>query len=129
MYRGLMRALADRYRVIALDNRGHGASEGPHDPALYGAGTHMAEDVVRLMDHLGVGRADVMGYSMGAWITGHLAVRHPERLRSAIFGGLGMTHEMPLERWYRELRIRRVGEGPSEVQRMVIARDLLSRRG
>jgi acyl-CoA dehydrogenase len=43
-----------------------------------------------------------------------------------IFGGLGMTHEMPLERWYRELRIRRVGEGPSEVQRMVIARDLLS---
>ena len=40
-----------------------------------------------------------------------------------------MTHEMPLERWYRELRIRRVGEGPSEVQRMVIARDLLSRRG
>ena len=45
-----------------------------------------------------------------------------------IFGGLGMTHEMPLERWYRELRIRRVGEGPSEVQRMVIARDLLSRR-
>jgi acyl-CoA dehydrogenase len=46
-----------------------------------------------------------------------------------IFGGLGMTHEMPLERWYRELRIRRVGEGPSEVQRMVIARDLFSRRG
>ena len=43
-----------------------------------------------------------------------------------IFGGMGMTHELPLERWYRELRIRRVGEGPSEVQRMVIARDLLS---
>ena len=46
-----------------------------------------------------------------------------------IFGGMGMTHELPLERWYRELRIRRVGEGPSEVQRMVIARDLLSARG
>jgi acyl-CoA dehydrogenase len=45
-----------------------------------------------------------------------------------IFGGMGMTHELPLERWYRELRIRRVGEGPSEVQRMVIARDLLSTR-
>lgn len=45
-----------------------------------------------------------------------------------IFGGMGMTHELPLERWYRELRIRRVGEGPSEVQRMVIARDLLSGR-
>ena len=45
-----------------------------------------------------------------------------------IFGGMGMTHELPLERWYRELRIRRVGEGPSEVQRMVIARDMLSGR-
>lgn len=45
-----------------------------------------------------------------------------------ILGGMGMTHELPMERWYRELRIRRVGEGPSEVQRMVIARDLLSGR-
>lgn len=45
-----------------------------------------------------------------------------------ILGGMGMTHQLPLERWYRELRIRRVGEGPSEVQRMVIARELLSLR-
>jgi len=79
------------FRVIALDNRGHGGSEGPHDLALYGTGTHMAEDVRRLMDHLGIARADVMGYSMGAWITAHLALRHPERLRSAIFGGLAMA--------------------------------------
>jgi acyl-CoA dehydrogenase len=43
-----------------------------------------------------------------------------------IFGGLGVSREMPLERWYRELRIKRIGEGPSEVHRMVIARDLLS---
>ena len=43
-----------------------------------------------------------------------------------IFGGMGVAQEMPLERWYRELRIKRIGEGPSEVQRMVIARDLLS---
>ncbi len=42
-----------------------------------------------------------------------------------IFGGLGVSREMPLERWYRELRIKRVGEGPSEVQRMVVARHLL----
>lgn len=45
-----------------------------------------------------------------------------------IFGGLGVSQEMPLERWYRESRIRRIGEGPSEVQRMVIARNLLGRR-
>ncbi|MGZ9712067.1 acyl-CoA dehydrogenase family protein [Glaciimonas sp. GNP009] len=47
-----------------------------------------------------------------------------------IFGGLGVAQEMPLERWYRELRIKRIGEGPSEVHRMVIARELLgSKRG
>jgi acyl-CoA dehydrogenase len=46
-----------------------------------------------------------------------------------ILGGMGVATELPLERWYRELRIRRIGEGPSEVQRMVIARDLLSRAG
>jgi acyl-CoA dehydrogenase len=45
-----------------------------------------------------------------------------------IFGGLGVSQEMPLERWYRELRIKRIGEGPSEVHRMVIARHLLGRR-
>jgi acyl-CoA dehydrogenase len=45
-----------------------------------------------------------------------------------VLGAMGMTHEMPLERWYRELRIRRIGEGPSEVQRMLVARELLSGR-
>jgi acyl-CoA dehydrogenase len=45
-----------------------------------------------------------------------------------VLGAMGMTHEVPMERWYRELRIRRVGEGPSEVQRMLVARELLSGR-
>lgn len=45
-----------------------------------------------------------------------------------IFGGLGVAAEMPLERWYRELRIKRIGEGPSEVHRMVVARELLGGR-
>ena len=43
-------------------------------------------------------------------------------------GAMGMTHEVPLERWYREMRIRRVGEGPSEVHRMLVARELFSGR-
>ncbi|MEX2228486.1 MAG: acyl-CoA dehydrogenase family protein [Dehalococcoidia bacterium] len=43
-----------------------------------------------------------------------------------IMGGLGMSKDLPMERWYRELRIRRIGEGPSEVQRIVMARDLLN---
>ena len=42
-----------------------------------------------------------------------------------ILGGMGVSQEMPLERWYRELRIKRIGEGPSEVHRMVLARQLL----
>ncbi|MGY8961463.1 MAG: acyl-CoA dehydrogenase family protein, partial [Alphaproteobacteria bacterium] len=42
-----------------------------------------------------------------------------------MFGGMGVAQEMPLERWLRELRIKRIGEGPSEVHRMVIARDKL----
>ena len=42
-----------------------------------------------------------------------------------IHGGMGVAKELPLERWYRELRIRRIGEGPNEIQRMIIARELL----
>ncbi|MEJ2625264.1 MAG: alpha/beta hydrolase [Pseudolabrys sp.] len=76
-------------RVIALDNRGHGHSSKPHDPAFYGAPL-MAEDVRALLDHLNIERADVMGYSMGARITAFLAVNRPARVRSAIIGGLGI---------------------------------------
>ena len=76
-------------RAIALDNRGHGASSKLYDPAAYHSAT-MAEDVRALLDHLGIERADVMGYSMGARITAFLALAHPERVRSAILGGLGI---------------------------------------
>jgi pimeloyl-ACP methyl ester carboxylesterase len=75
-------------RAIALDNRGHGASSKPHDPADYER-AEMAEDVRALLDHLGIARADVMGYSMGARITANLAIAHPGRLRAAILGGIG----------------------------------------
>lgn len=76
-------------RVIALDNRGHGASGKLYDPAEYHTRL-MADDVRALLDHLGIGRADVMGYSMGARITAFLALAQPDRVRSAVFGGLGM---------------------------------------
>jgi acyl-CoA dehydrogenase len=46
-----------------------------------------------------------------------------------VFGGMGVSKELPLERWYRELRVKRIGEGPSEVHRMVIARDMFRRQG
>jgi len=84
------------FRVIALDNRGHGDSEKLYDVAAYGAPL-MAEDARRLLDHLGIERADVMGYSMGARITAFLALAHPARVRSAIFGGLGGNMLRPMQ--------------------------------
>ena len=83
------RLVKEGRRVIAIDNRGHGGSEPLYDPALYDSRDYMAEDARRLMDHLDIERADVMGYSMGARITAFLAIKYPERVRSAIFGGLG----------------------------------------
>jgi pimeloyl-ACP methyl ester carboxylesterase len=76
-------------RAIALDNRGHGASSKLYDPAAYHSAI-MADDVRALLDHLGLPRADVMGYSMGARIAAFLAFAHPGRVRSAVLGGLGM---------------------------------------
>jgi pimeloyl-ACP methyl ester carboxylesterase len=76
-------------RAIALDNRGHGASAKLYDPAAYHSAV-MAEDVRALIDHLGIPRADVMGYSMGARIAAFLALAHPDRVRGVVLGGLGI---------------------------------------
>ena len=76
-------------RAIALDNRGHGASAKLYDPAAYHSAV-MAEDVRALLDHLGIERADIMGYSMGARIAAFLALAHPDRVRSVVLGGLGI---------------------------------------
>ena len=78
------------YRVIALDNRGHGDSAKLYDPADYTIPI-MAGDIVALMDHLGIERADIMGYSLGGRMAAWLALNRPERLRSAILGGIGIA--------------------------------------
>jgi pimeloyl-ACP methyl ester carboxylesterase len=82
---GCFDALAARHRAIALDLRGHGRSGKPHDPAAYGP--QMALDVVRLLDHLGLDRAHVIGYSMGAHVAAQLVTLAPARLRGAVLGG------------------------------------------
>jgi pimeloyl-ACP methyl ester carboxylesterase len=88
---GWVRALVEAgRRVVAYDNRGHGQSEKLYDPSLYGAPS-MAEDARRLLDHLGIERADVMGYSMGARIAAFLVLAHQPRVRSVVFGGLGIN--------------------------------------
>ena len=76
-------------RVVAFDNRGHGESAKLYDPAAYEIAI-MASDITALMDHLNIERADVMGYSLGSRMTAVLARSQPERLRSAIFGGIGI---------------------------------------
>lgn len=75
-------------RVVALDCRGHGDSETPHEPEAY-ARLAMPRDVVRLLDHLSIEAADLMGYSMGGRISQLLAVEHPERFNAVVLGGVG----------------------------------------
>ncbi|WEX87260.1 alpha/beta hydrolase [Sinorhizobium garamanticum] len=90
VYPGWLKTLGDAgYRVIALDNRGHGKSSKPYDPSLYHP-HQMAGDAAALLVHLGIGEAHVMGYSMGARISAFLALAHPDRVRSLVFGGLGI---------------------------------------
>jgi len=74
--------------VIALDCRGHGESEKPHDPTAYETDI-MAADVVRLLDHLEIERADFLGYSMGGRIGTEALYRHPERFNAGVLAGIG----------------------------------------
>lgn len=88
---GWVRSLTEAgRRVIAFDNRGHGQSEKLYDPGRYGA-PQMAEDARRLLGHLHIARADVMGYSMGARIATFLVLAHPAQVRSAILAGVGIN--------------------------------------
>jgi pimeloyl-ACP methyl ester carboxylesterase len=87
---GWVKTLNDAgYRTIAFDNRGHGLSSKSYDPADY-TPHKLASDAAALLDHLGVDRAHVMGYSMGARITAFLALEEPAKVATVIFGGLGI---------------------------------------
>lgn len=92
---GVFAAVAGRYRAIALDARGHGQSGKPHDRAAYGP--EMGRDISRLMDHLSIPRAHIVGYSMGAHIVAQLATLEPQRFLTLTLGGapgrLGWTAE------------------------------------
>lgn len=90
VYPGWLKTLGEAgYRVIAIDNRGHGASDKPHDAEAYRP-WFMAGDAVALLDHLGIEKAHVMGYSMGARVSTFLTLANPERVRSLVLGGLGI---------------------------------------
>jgi pimeloyl-ACP methyl ester carboxylesterase len=80
---GVAHTLARNHVVIAADMRGHGRSEGPREG-------DMPLDVVELMDHLGIRKAHVHGFSMGGSIVAQLMARAPERIITASFGGSGV---------------------------------------
>ncbi|HEY6420816.1 MAG TPA: alpha/beta fold hydrolase [Candidatus Binataceae bacterium] len=84
---GWIDLLAERYRVLAPDVRGHGQSDRPHTRDAYGY-SGMGADAIRLLDHLGIRRALLMGYSMGGSIAISLMLSHPERLRAIVLGGI-----------------------------------------
>lgn len=85
---GWIDELASDHQVVALDVRGHGNSDKPHDQGLYSYAL-MAGDVLAVMNTLGVDEADYVGYSLGGFVGAHLLGHHPERFRSAVLMGTG----------------------------------------
>lgn len=83
---GVVDALADRYCVACVDAPGHGLSDKPSDARLYGLEAR-SDEVVAVIDQLGFERANVVGYSMGAWLSVGLAKHHRQRLSSLVIGG------------------------------------------
>ncbi len=87
---------ADGFMVIALDCRGHGKSDKPHEVERYGP--EMAADVVRLLDHLKIEKAHLIGYSSGSFIAGNVAANHPGRVLSIVYGGQAPLVAIPGEK-------------------------------
>ena len=103
---GITADIAKHYQVIALDNRGHGLSDKPTAEGEYGV--KMVGDIVRLMDHLHLANAHLVGYSMGGMITLKLLATHPERVRSAVLGGMGWLQAgSPMQQVWETLGDRR----------------------
>ena len=116
---GIMQDLSRNYHVIAFDMRGHGKSAKPHDPAKYGR--EMGLDVVRLLDHLGIRRAHVVGYSLGGHITSQLMTLRPERFLSAtLIAGPGRFE------WNATLA-KEAEQDASEMEGECISRSLMAR--
>jgi pimeloyl-ACP methyl ester carboxylesterase len=90
VYPGWIKPLKEAgYRVLALDNRGHGASTKFYESERYHI-PEMTKDVIALLDHLKIEKADFVGYSMGARISAYAAAHYPSRVRSATLGGMGI---------------------------------------
>ncbi len=106
---GILSKLQKHFRVITMDVRGHGLSGKPHEASKYGI--EMVKDVQRLMDHLKIPKAHLVGYSMGGFITLKFMTLYPERLISAMpCGAAWMTPSSPLCNLLSEIHTRLMGE-------------------
>ncbi|HLI47564.1 MAG TPA: alpha/beta hydrolase [Chthonomonas sp.] len=125
-------SLSKNFHVIAVDCRGHGLSDKPHEPQAYGC--EMALDVVRLLDHLHIQQAHLIGYSMGAILVGKIVACYPERVLSAIFaGGAPVIHWSPkdleqndafVEKWQKDKGLQMVSTllfGPQDRTALALA--------
>lgn len=101
-------------RVVALDCRGHGDSDTPHDSRAYRPET-MVGDVVGLLDHLGIPAADLVGYSMGARIGMHLLVTRPDRVDAAVLAGVG-GHTLRRDRYSDAIPGALEADDPTEIE-------------
>lgn len=88
MWRPQRAVLAGRYRVLSVDLRGHGGSDPPTGAMTIET---YADDIVALLDSLGIGQATIAGLSMGGYVTMALLRRHPERVRAVILLDTKMT--------------------------------------
>lgn len=97
------------HRVIAVDLRGHGASDKPHDPTAYGP--NLSSDLVRLLDHLDIDKAHFVGFSLGANVVGDVVVSSPERVHTATMGSGFFTTWDESEEDFAKLIERREASG------------------
>lgn len=118
---GMVERLGRRWRVLALDVRGHGASDKPHQPTHYGLGI-VSDDIARLLDHLAISRARIVGYSMGSRIALEMLIRHPSRLSAAVLGGFGVGGQIRTPGQRHRIAAALLEEDPAVIE------DVLARR-
>lgn len=110
-HRGIVNVLSPHFQVIAIDMRGHGRSDKPHDLKSYGA--ELSEDVIRLLRRLGITKAHIVGYSMGALVALDLAVLHQEHVLSAVLGGAGWNPPETLSEFRQQAEAFEQGKVPT----------------
>lgn len=98
-FREVLPVLARRGRTLALDLRGHGGSTNPGAPEAYSL-EQLRDDVVGLLDHLGIERCDLLGHSMGGMVALRLVLEHPQRVASLVLMDTAPGPIQPRAQWF-----------------------------